>query len=73
MVLDDSERLRHMLAWSQSAIRLATGNTRDDLETNEMLVLALIRCIEVVGEAAARMTQSRQASLPQIPWGVSLA
>ena len=32
-----------------------------------MLTLSLVKCIEIVGEAAARVTRERQASLSQIP------
>ncbi|MDX2239204.1 MAG: DUF86 domain-containing protein [Leptolyngbyaceae cyanobacterium bins.302] len=68
MFLDDSVRLQHMLQWSQSAVPFAQGKTREDLESDEMLVLSLVRCIEVVGEAASKITKVRQAQLPQISW-----
>lgn len=33
-----------------------------------MLLFAVVRAIEIVGEAAARLTDEGRASLPGIPW-----
>lgn len=33
-----------------------------------MLLLAVVKAIEIVGEAAAKITKERQAETPQIPW-----
>jgi uncharacterized protein with HEPN domain len=68
MFKDDLTRLRHMRDAAQKAVRFARGKTRDALEVDEMLTLSLVKCIEIVGEAAARVTQERQSNLAQIPW-----
>lgn len=47
-------RLRHMLDHAREAVAMAKGKTRDDLRTNRMLNLALVRLLEIVGEAASR-------------------
>lgn len=44
------------------------GRTRDDLDLDRQLVLALVKSIEIVGEAASRVTESSRQDLPQIPW-----
>ena len=44
------------------------GRTRDDLDLDRQLVLALGKSIEIVGEAASRVTASSRQDLPQIPW-----
>ena len=44
------------------------GRTRDDLDLDRQLVLALGKSIEIVGEAASRVTESSRQDLPQIPW-----
>jgi uncharacterized protein with HEPN domain len=46
----------------------AAGRTRADLDTNPMLVRALTRCVEVVGEAASRVTAETRTELSGIPW-----
>lgn len=68
MFIDDSVRLRHMLDAAREAISFAQNRTRSDLENNRMLTLSLVKCIEIIGEAASRITTQRQNELPQIPW-----
>ena len=64
----DAVRLRHMLDYSREAVSLIGGRSREDLDTDRMLELALVRLIEVVGEAAGRVSRAGQARYPQIPW-----
>jgi uncharacterized protein with HEPN domain len=33
-----------------------------------MLLLSLLKCIEIVGEAASRVSPRTQADLPDLPW-----
>ncbi len=68
MFIDDSVRLRHMLDAASEAISFAQSRTRSDLDTNRMLTLAVVRCLEMIGEAASRLTRSRRDELPQISW-----
>ncbi len=64
----DSIRLRHMIDAAKEALSFAKGKSRIDLENNRMLVLSLVKDIEIVGEAASRVTEEFKASYPQIPW-----
>lgn len=64
----DETRLRHMLEYAQEAIEMAAGKTRSELDNNRMLSLALVRLLEVVGEAAARVSQTTQTAHPSLPW-----
>jgi uncharacterized protein with HEPN domain len=57
-----------MIDAAREALSYAAGSTRADLDTNTLLVRALIRCIEVVGEAASRVTTETRAALPDVPW-----
>lgn len=66
--LDDETRLRHMLDYSRKLIEFTQGKTQSDLESNEMLSLAVVRLIEIVGEAAANVSAEKRAGLSQIPW-----
>jgi uncharacterized protein with HEPN domain len=45
---------RHMLDHAREAVAMAAGKTRRDLDTDRKLNLALVRLLEVVGEAASR-------------------
>jgi uncharacterized protein with HEPN domain len=68
MFIDNETRLRHILDAAREAVLFAQDQTRSDLNTNRMLTLSLVKCIEIVGEAAANITRERQDELPQIPW-----
>lgn len=65
---DDGIRLRHMLEAAREARFFATGRTRSDLDTDRQLVLALVKDIEIVGEAATQITEATRKQLPAIPW-----
>ena len=68
MLKHDEIRLRHMLEAAREAISFAQGRTRGDLETDRQLVLALVKDIEIVGEAASAVTESTRMELADIPW-----
>ena len=65
---DDEIRLRHMLEAAREAASFAKGRVRDDLETDRQLVLALVKDIEIIGEAAAQITEDTHSRTPSIPW-----
>ena len=65
---DDLARLRHMLDYAQEAIDLARGRVRADLDTDRQFNLAMTRLLEVVGEAASRVSPAGRERHPQIPW-----
>jgi len=64
----DIVRLRHMLDAAHKAMEFAQGRRRADLDTDEMLSLALIRLLEVIGEAARSVSSDCRKSYPEIPW-----
>lgn len=57
-----------MLDHSQEAIALARGNNRSDLDGNRLLNLALVRLMEIIGEAASRVSREDQNRFSGIPW-----
>ncbi|MGH9818344.1 MAG: HepT-like ribonuclease domain-containing protein, partial [Candidatus Acidiferrales bacterium] len=61
-------RLRHMLDYSREAVSMAAGKTRADLDANRMLALALVRALEVIGEAAAQIPLEARSQYPSIRW-----
>ena len=64
----DRTRLRDMLQYSREAVSLARGRTRSDLDDDRLLNLALVRLMEVVGEAASRVSAAGRDEYPGIPW-----
>ena len=65
---DDVVRLRHMLDHAQEVVSMASGKQRQDLDRDRMLELALVRLIEIIGEAASRVSPEGQRKYSSIPW-----
>jgi uncharacterized protein with HEPN domain len=65
---DDRVRLLHMLDYSRKAAAMIQGRTREDLNQDEILSLALTRVVEIIGEAAARVSPAFQQNHSSIPW-----
>lgn len=65
---DDKIKLQHMLDHAREAVALAKGKGKSDLEKNRIVELAATRLVEIVGEAAAKISPENQAMYPSIPW-----
>lgn len=65
---DDSIRLRHMLEAAHYARSFVAGKTRDDLADDVMLVLALLKAIEIIGEAASKVSSDSRDLYSTIAW-----
>jgi uncharacterized protein with HEPN domain len=57
-----------MLDHAREAVEMVKGKTRADLDADRQLNLALVRLVEVIGEAAARIPDDFRARYPQVPW-----
>ncbi|OGO38942.1 MAG: hypothetical protein A2147_06040 [Chloroflexi bacterium RBG_16_57_8] len=64
----DYARLRHMIDFSSRAVDLSERRHREDLDTDEVLALALLRLAELLGEAARNVSPALRARHPEIPW-----
>jgi uncharacterized protein with HEPN domain len=49
------------------------GRCRADLDTDSMLRRALVNAIQVIGEAAARVSDEGRGRVPTLPWGQIVA
>jgi uncharacterized protein with HEPN domain len=67
---DDLVRLRHMLEAAQVATEFIQGETRESLDKDRKLVFAVVRAIEIVGEAASKVSPGFRDAHPLIPWKV---
>lgn len=65
---DDSVALQHMRDHAVEAIAAANHKTRQDLDNDRILALALIKLVEITGEAAARVSSATRKLEPAIPW-----
>ncbi|MBW4526568.1 MAG: DUF86 domain-containing protein [Phormidium tanganyikae FI6-MK23] len=66
--IDDVTRLRHRLDAATEACEMISGKTRNSLDTDRTLSLALVKLTEIVGEAAANVSKEKQNELSQVPW-----
>jgi uncharacterized protein with HEPN domain len=49
-------------------VALAQGRTREDLDDDRLYNLAMTRLLEIIGEAANRVSDDVQAQYPELPW-----
>lgn len=65
---DDSFRFHDMLEHAREALKMIAGKEPSDLARDRMLELALVRLVEIIGEAASRVSEKGQAKHSAIPW-----
>ncbi len=65
---DDLTFVGHMVDMAQRAQRLVAGVDRAQFDRDEKLQLALVRVLQVIGEAAWRTSSEFQRLHPAIPW-----
>jgi len=66
--LKDRERLQHILAAIERVNRYVKGKSFDDLQKDDMMYYAVVKNIEMMGEAANMLTTEFQESHPETPW-----
>ena len=65
----DRLRLLDMRDAAKKVRRYAAGRTRADINDDDMLASALVREVEVIGEAANHVSEETRALAPDIDWG----
>ena len=65
---DSSVRLRHMLDHAREAIEMCRNRSREDLYQDRQFNLALVRLLEIIGEAANRVPPQERMLYAQISW-----
>jgi uncharacterized protein with HEPN domain len=65
---DDRVRLQHMLDAANEALTFIQGKVRAELDSDRMLVLSLIRELEIIGEAASKVSAVTRSQNTSIPW-----
>ncbi len=66
-------RVRHALDAASKAINFLKGKTREDLHKDEILSLALVRLLEVIGKAAVGIDSEFAKQHPRVPWKEMIA
>lgn len=65
---EDRIRLTHMVESASRAVRISSGLTAASLAADEVRMLAVVKSIEVIGEASTKISEATQQRLPAIDW-----
>ncbi|MFW6129527.1 MAG: DUF86 domain-containing protein [Candidatus Aminicenantaceae bacterium] len=65
---DEQVSLKDMLDHSSEAVELLGNSSREELGKNRMMQLALTRLMEIIGEAANRISKATKQRYGDIPW-----
>jgi uncharacterized protein with HEPN domain len=65
---EDEARIRHMIEMAEAAAQMTVGRSEEALEQDLVLRLALARALEVLGEAASRLSADTRERAPDVPW-----
>ncbi len=57
-----------MLEWAQITESFVIGQSRQSLDENRILQLALARALQIIGEAANNITDESKRNNARIPW-----
>ena len=66
--LKDRERLEHILSAINRVLRYTKDKTYNELIANNMMYYAVVKNIEIMGEAANMLTSDFISSHPETPW-----
>ncbi len=65
---DYRSRIQHMIEAGDAIARFTSGRRRVDLDSDLMLLFAIVRAIEIIGEAASKVSDETRSTAPSIPW-----
>jgi uncharacterized protein with HEPN domain len=57
-----------MIDTANKAINFVEGISREDFDNDELLRLAITHLLQIIGEAARRVSLDFRAAHPEIPW-----
>ena len=64
----DRVRLRHMLDAAEKIVAFTKGLSAADFQADEKLQLAVVRLLEIAGEAANGLSDELREDHPEVPW-----
>jgi len=65
---EDLIRLRHILDAASEARSFVKGRSRSDLDDDRQLAWALVKAVEIIGEAAYQIQEASRAEVRDVPW-----
>lgn len=67
---DDTTRLRHMLDSALDAVEFLGDLSLEEFQKDKKLLNAIVRSLEIIGEAASNVTEAMREEHPEIEWPV---
>lgn len=68
----DKERLIHIIEAIDNIFEFTEGCSIDDFKSNKMLKFAVIKNLEIIGEASNLITNKTKDTNPQIDWKATI-
>jgi len=68
MAPEDRVRIQHMIDAATTIAEFIVGRSRTDLDHHRMLLFGAARAIEILGEAASKVSTASRADVPAVPW-----
>lgn len=65
---EDLIRLQHMRDSAREALGFVGPRTREDFAKDRMLALAVLKSVEIIGEAASKVTEESRKEIPGLAW-----
>ena len=65
---DDFFRIRHMLEAAKEAFSFGACQKRNELEMDRMRTLSIVKSIEIIGEAATKVSKETRGQFSELPW-----
>ena len=65
---EDRIRVMHMLEAAETVATFIAGRDRLALDQDRMLLFALVRAMEIIGEAATKVSAETRQTAPAVPW-----
>jgi uncharacterized protein with HEPN domain len=69
----DPGRLEHILQSISNIFRFMEGKSEDDLKEHGILFFAVVKNVEIIGEAAYMLSQGFKEKHPETPWNSIIA
>jgi uncharacterized protein with HEPN domain len=66
--LRDKYRLQHILDAIDRIVRYTKDKSFEEFISDDMMYYAVVKNIEIIGEAANMLTSDFQAAHPEVPW-----
>lgn len=73
MLHEDKIRLQHILEEAKEACKYVEGYTFEKFHRDGKTARAVIRSIEIIGEAASKISNEYRFEHPEVPWNKIIA